>query len=75
MRSLSIKEQKQIVGGTYYYKIFEPNGRYRGKSYDFDNMDDCINECIQMVASFERDGEHVFGRVYDASTGRIVFYW
>ncbi len=75
MRSLSIQEQKQIVGGTYYYKIFDMDGRYRGKSDDFDNQDQCINACIQMVALFADDGEIVVGRVYDASTGKIIFKW
>ena len=75
MKNLSIQEQKQIVGGAYYYKIFDMNGNYRGKSFDYDDMDTCINACIQMVGSFERDGERVVGRVYDARTGQIIFRW
>lgn len=76
MRDLSVMEQKEIVGGGYYYKIYEMNGRFRGKSYTFSDEDECINECIQMVAAFKReDGIDVVGRVYDDKTGEIIFRW
>lgn len=69
MRNLSVMEQKQVVGGVYYYKIFRTNGEYMGiKVGPYDDKDACIRDCAATAASY---GYGYCGRVYDGR-GNIV---
>lgn len=71
MRNLSIQQQKQIVGGAYYWKIFTTRGEYLkdvGKVGPYDYEVDAIDACRDKIAEL---GGGLCGRVYD-SAGNIT---
>lgn len=75
MKNLSIQEQKQIVGGGYYYKIFNiQTGEfmYKSKYYFDDEEQACIDDCMSHVNSY---GWDYCGCVYNNETGAITFRW
>lgn len=70
MRNLSVMEQKMVVGGAYYYKVFKTSGQYMGiKVGPYYDLQECIDDCEWTVANSY--GYGYCGRVYD-SYGNIV---
>lgn len=79
MRNLSVMEQKQIVGGSYYWKLFLEDGEYIKGSLPntFSRKSTCYNDMEywgQKLAN--RYGEDVKGQIYDKDTYEVVdFEW
>lgn len=76
MRNLSVMEQKQVVGGGYYYKIFNTwtgDFMYKSQYYFDDELQECIDDCQHKLEN-EYSWDYC-GVIYDNNTGRIVYRW
>ncbi len=70
MKNLSIQEQKQIVGGYYYFKIFTTSGIYLSgsKSDNYYDLGQCMEDAKEDAQIW---GAGYCARVYDTVTGQM----